>query len=186
MDRNLGATRAATSSTDEASYGDLYQWGRGADGHQIITSKTTKVFSNTDAPGNNLFIRTDAIRTDDYLNYWRVDFFKTNLWQGVNGINNPCPIGYRIPTIQELNAEILLFSSTSDKYDVFGSVLKLPFGGSRGKDGRIYNGDGNYWSSTLNSSVTSARILSIQAISNNSTSYVLDVSSGASCRCIKD
>lgn len=27
MDRNLGATRAATSSTDALAYGDLYQWG---------------------------------------------------------------------------------------------------------------------------------------------------------------
>ena len=28
MDRNLGATQAATSSTDVDAYGDLYQWGR--------------------------------------------------------------------------------------------------------------------------------------------------------------
>ncbi|VVM21411.1 hypothetical protein BSPWISOXPB_2895 [uncultured Gammaproteobacteria bacterium] len=27
LDRNLGATQAATSRTDSASYGDLYQWG---------------------------------------------------------------------------------------------------------------------------------------------------------------
>ena len=32
MDRNLGASQVATSSTDAASYGDLYQWGRAADG----------------------------------------------------------------------------------------------------------------------------------------------------------
>jgi hypothetical protein len=35
LDRNLGATQVATSSTDAASYGDLYQWGRNTDGHQI-------------------------------------------------------------------------------------------------------------------------------------------------------
>ena len=34
MDRNLGATQVATSSADTASYGDLYQWGRAADGHE--------------------------------------------------------------------------------------------------------------------------------------------------------
>jgi hypothetical protein len=27
MDRNLGASRAATSPTDSEAYGDLYQWG---------------------------------------------------------------------------------------------------------------------------------------------------------------
>ncbi|WP_372934176.1 hypothetical protein, partial [Mariniphaga sediminis] len=31
MDRNLGASQVATSSTDIAAYGDLYQWGRAAD-----------------------------------------------------------------------------------------------------------------------------------------------------------
>jgi hypothetical protein len=41
MDRNLGASQVATSSTDPASYGDLYQWGRPADGHQKRKSATT-------------------------------------------------------------------------------------------------------------------------------------------------
>ena len=40
LDRNLGATQVATSSTDTASYGDLYQWGRPFDGHQSRTSST--------------------------------------------------------------------------------------------------------------------------------------------------
>ncbi|MFT7002526.1 MAG: hypothetical protein ACJAVW_003569 [Spirosomataceae bacterium] len=38
MDRNLGATRVATSSTDAYAYGDLYQWGRATDGHTLRTS----------------------------------------------------------------------------------------------------------------------------------------------------
>jgi hypothetical protein len=41
MDRNLGASRAATSPTDEQAYGDLYQWGRAADGHEKRRSSTT-------------------------------------------------------------------------------------------------------------------------------------------------
>jgi len=36
MDRNLGASQVATSSTDAAAYGDLYQWGRAADGHENL------------------------------------------------------------------------------------------------------------------------------------------------------
>ena len=34
LDRNLGALQVCTSSTDEKCYGDLFQWGRGDDGHQ--------------------------------------------------------------------------------------------------------------------------------------------------------
>ena len=41
MDRNLGASQVATSSSDAAAYGDLYQWGRRADGHQCRNSPTT-------------------------------------------------------------------------------------------------------------------------------------------------
>ena len=47
MDRNLGATQVATSTTDAASYGDLYQWGRDSDGHQSRTSSTTTTYTNT-------------------------------------------------------------------------------------------------------------------------------------------
>ncbi|MDZ7738239.1 MAG: hypothetical protein U5K32_04030 [Bacteroidales bacterium] len=38
MDRNLGASQVATASDDENGYGDLYQWGRSADGHESRTS----------------------------------------------------------------------------------------------------------------------------------------------------
>ena len=41
MDKNLGATQVATSSTDAASYGSLYQWGRNTDGHESRTSAVT-------------------------------------------------------------------------------------------------------------------------------------------------
>ena len=47
LDRNLGATQVATSSTDAASYGDLYQWGRAADGHQVRTSATQNTQATT-------------------------------------------------------------------------------------------------------------------------------------------
>lgn len=51
MDRNLGATQVATSSSDTDAYGDLYQWGRFTDGHQCIDSDVTSTNSTTDTPG---------------------------------------------------------------------------------------------------------------------------------------
>jgi hypothetical protein len=44
LDRNLGARQVCTSSTDEACYGDLYQWGRAKDGHESRTSGGVVVF----------------------------------------------------------------------------------------------------------------------------------------------
>jgi hypothetical protein len=41
LDRNLGATQVATSTTDTNAYGDLYQWGRLADGHQLRSNPST-------------------------------------------------------------------------------------------------------------------------------------------------
>ena len=147
MDRNLGSSRAATSSTDAESYGDLYQWGRGTDGHQKRTSATTTTRSNTDVPVNGNFIITTNNPFD-----WRSPQNNT-LWQGVNGINNPCPVGYRIPTEPEWNTERLSWIS-NNAAGAYGSPLKLPMAGLRLlESGRIETdgGYGRYWSSTISS-----------------------------------
>jgi len=56
MDRNLGATQVPTASDDELGYGDLFQWGRLDDGHQVRTSNTTTTLSTSDVPGHDDFI----------------------------------------------------------------------------------------------------------------------------------
>lgn len=141
MDRNLGAKQVATSSTDVDSYGDYYQWGRGTDGHQIRISSTTETQSTGDVPGDSIFI----IGHND----WR-STQNNNLWQGVNGINNPCPNGYRLPTKLEWEAEIATWD-TQDPEGAFGSLLKLPHAGYRGHDGVFYGvgSTGSYWSSDV-------------------------------------
>ena len=145
MDRNLGATQVATSSTDSNAYGDLYQWGRGADGHQIRTSGTTSTLSSTDQPGNGNFI----LAPNSPFN-WRSPQ-NTNLWQGVNGVNNPCPSGYRVPTEAEWQAEYATW--TSPNY-AFGSPLKLPKAGIRTNNNSLnqVGTGGRYWSSTVDGS----------------------------------
>jgi hypothetical protein len=143
MDRNLGASQAATSSTDAAAYGDLYQWGRGSDGHQCRNSATTTTLSSTDQPGNGNFILAPSTPFD-----WRSPQ-NTNLWQGVNGVNNPCPSGYRIPTETELDAERLSWS-VNTSVGAFASPLKLPMAGFRFSGSpSLVGSDGLYWSSTV-------------------------------------
>ena len=149
MDRNLGASQVATSSTDINSYGSFYQWGRRSDGHQCRTSGSTDVISSVDQPNNALHIMCNGV---NITNDWR-NPQNSNLWQGVSGINNPCPSGYRIPTEQEFNEEIATWSSLNSA-GAFQSVLKLPLCGMRGyTDGAgdpILNvgTQGLYWTST--------------------------------------
>jgi hypothetical protein len=176
MDRNLGASQVATSSTDAAAYGDLYQWGRRADGHQCRNSSTLSTSSSTDTPAHGRFISTD---NED----WR-DPSNSNLWQGVNGINNPCPNGYRLPTETEITAERLSWSANKSE-GAFASPLKLPMAGARDSDnGSLYDvgSRGRYWGSTV--SGTSSRSLHF----NSSTADVnaSNRARGYSVRCLKD
>ncbi len=149
MDRNLGASQVATSSTDALAYGDLYQWGRAADGHQCRNSLTTTTLSGHDQPA--IFGQTRFIIVPMYAPFdWRSPQ-NDNLWQGVNGINNPCPSGYRIPTTAELIQEGQTWTTGAG---YFNSPLKLPLAGSRhASTGQIENinpggyNAGCYWSS---------------------------------------
>lgn len=130
MDRNLGAESVATSIDDANSFGDLYQWGRENDGHQLRNSSTTNTLSNTNSPGHSDFI----LGSSDWLT--NAD---DNLWQGINGENNPCPPGFRLPTEEEFEAERLSWDSNNAE-GAFNSPLKLPVGGARSRmSGNIGN-----------------------------------------------
>jgi uncharacterized protein (TIGR02145 family) len=180
MDRNLGATQAATSSTDTASYGDLYQWGRGSDGHQCRNSPTTTTLSSSDQPGHGNFILEPTFSPGDWRSPQNI-----NLWQGVNGVNNPCPSGYRLPTITELDAERTSWN-TNDVAGAFTSLLKLPSAGARASFLNGFLSDvgtyGIYWSSTVSSAN------SRQMEFNSSIGYISNAfrAFGMSVRCIKN
>ena len=178
MDRNLGATQVATSSTDAAAYGDLYQWGRRSDGHQCRTSATTTTLSSIDQPTHGNFILAPITPFD-----WRSPQ-NTNLWQGVSGVNNPCPVGYRIPSETELNNERLSWSS-NDALGAINSNLKLTLSGYRDlNNGSLINeaAHGTYWSSTIGSQFSKNLYLLVNSayIDNNGRAL------GYSVRCIKN
>ena len=175
MDRNLGASQVATSSTDADSYGDLYQWGRGSDGHQCRTSVTTATLSSTDVPGNANFI----LASFD----WRSPQ-NTSLWQGVNGVNNPCPSGYRLPTETEMDAERASWISNSSA-GAFASPLKLPMAGYRDNSNGSLGGVGSfgyYWSSTF--SGTYSRNLYFDG--SYALMFTIHRAYGFSVRCLKE
>jgi hypothetical protein len=187
LDRNLGASRVAISSTDHLGYGDLFQWGRAADGHQSITwsnstdgsgGATTPVVSTVDQPPHGSFIEMNTGVFD-----WRSPQ-NANLWQGVNGINNPCPSGWRVPTQAEWESESLRWSS-SNTVGAYLSPLKLAVSGLRSLvDGSLINVGqyGNYWSSTPG--FTDARSLHFN--SNTITILPFYRSGAGAVRCVKD
>jgi hypothetical protein len=141
MDRNLGASQVATSSTDALAYGDLYQWGRGKDGHQLRNSATTNTVSANDNPGDN-FILDAGDSMNGNPGDWR-DPQNINLWQGVSGTNNPCPSGYRVPTSAEWEAERVSWSSSGPD-GAFASPLKLPMAGYRSGFNGTISGAGKH------------------------------------------
>ena len=175
MDRNLGASRVAISKTDADALGDLFQWGRGADGHQHRNSSTTSTLSTGDSPGHSSFITVSASPKD-----WR-NSQNDNLWQGVNGTNNPCPAGFRLATSSEFDNERASWSSNNGA-GAFASPLKLVYHGYRSAGGGYASDYTYYWTSTPNS--TSANDVYI----GSSDSYVTSTPRvyGFAVRCIKD
>ncbi|MCB4774653.1 MAG: fibrobacter succinogenes major paralogous domain-containing protein, partial [Sulfurovum sp.] len=123
LDRNLGASRAATSLSDEGSYGYHFQWGRPKDGHQGVFSDKTNRRATTIHPSSSAFIAVDNNTTD-----WVADGVDDNgaqreafLWKtDGTGI---CPKGFRVPTAEELIRE-----SYESDFDV---TLKFPLAGFR-------------------------------------------------------
>lgn len=183
LDRNLGATRVATSLTDHHAYGDLYQWGRSADGHQIIRRSgphtafalngTTS--TNADVPANSLFITESSSPND-----WRSTPDDT-LWKtDGTGTNEVCPNGFRLPTEAEFTS--LGLSDSQDAYN----KIKLTVAGYRSYvDGVLRNvgGYGNYWTATVDGE--KSRVLRMSA---GGASYFISYrrADGLSVRCIKN
>jgi uncharacterized protein (TIGR02145 family) len=159
----------------------LYQWGRAADGHQLINSITTPTPSTSTTAANGYFVR--GVSQRDWLST-----SNNNLWQGVNGINNPCPKGFRIPTKQEWVDEKATWNPQNAS-GALASPLKLPQTQKfrNFTDGGQLNSDTYYWSSTVESVIV---------LYYDQKSYVLQLSSllipsyersyGFSCRCIQN
>ena len=179
LDRNLGASQVATASDDEDSYGDLYQWGRNADGHQrrdlnIPAQTTDQQASNFFTTHGNFIIGNSN---------W-LDPAETHMWSGTAAENNPCPSGFRIPTASEWEQERRTWSS-NNAAGAFASLLRLPLAGFRSNsNGSLFDvgNIGAYWSSTVGS--TNSRYLFFS--SSNAAMGTSSRASGLSVRCLKD
>ncbi len=183
MDRNLGASRVADSSTDSLAYGNFFQWGRFADGHQCRESDKISVLASTAASSpDSVWYGKFIVGLSSPFDWLSTP--NDSLWQGVNGVNNPCPNGYRLPNEAEWDAERESWGS-NDLDGAFGSPLRLPVSGSRDVSSGAPFGvgsRGDYWSSSV--SGANARFL----LFNSSGAALLSDfrAGGRAVRCIKN
>ena len=185
LDRNLGATQLATSSTDAASYGDLYQWGRNDDGHESRTSITTATLASNITPGTNTFV-TNSASPYDWTSADSSGASRTAAWADSEA-NDICPTGFSVPTEAELTADTISATTTDiiNSATAFSSFLKVPVAGLRNRtSGALtYVGANAYlWSRSADGS--NGRDLYVSSggayFSSNSRAF------GFSVRCIGD
>ena len=95
LDKNLGANQVCTSYDDSQCFGDYFQWGRKADGHEKVTSQTTDTATiNVDNVGHNMFI-TSSFSPYDWASFG--DTKRSENWSKTDG-NSVCPAGFKVPS----------------------------------------------------------------------------------------
>lgn len=189
LQQNLGSSQVASAMGDEASYGDLFQWGRWDDGHQLRNSATaapTAPNSPDGLAGINAFIIGSPS--------WWGTFAATDKWTASNPANvsntigaDPCRAvgqGWKMPSQAEWTG-IVNSENIANPGTAYNSRLKLPASGYRSSS----NGDltfagqrGYFWSSDTSNS--GGKFLYIGSTIANPSSGAMR-GQGSAVRCIK-
>ncbi|MBE8190490.1 MAG: hypothetical protein HAW58_06555, partial [Candidatus Thioglobus sp.] len=186
MDRNLGATRVATNFDDSQAYGDLYQWGRAADGHQRRDSLASSNPNSDIKPNNPDFIAVNQGDWTALVNGNNIDnngSQRQEFWSRTDG-SSICPTGFRVPTVAEWRTELGSWLS-ENRGGAFISNLKIPTTGIRNfAGGNILSANilGFYWSSSSFSNQSSRLILG----GGFAYDSVTNRANGMAVRCIRD
>lgn len=200
LNNNLGATynnihsgsfnpnQQATSSTDSNAYGNYFQWGRDSDGHEFSTSAILEEQATTDTPSHS-----DFIKNSDQNGDWRDDN-NNNRW--TTGVNDPCPVGYKVPSSSVLSKEFSAFAQypiiDQGNFDHIASLsltpLKFARSGYRDRDGNLLqvNSYLSLWTSDIqpiDGGIDSSKLFI--TISNTIKELNLNRTRGSAVRCVK-
>src|SRR5574344_438502 len=163
---NCGYAPYVSASDKGYPYGKLYQWGRkdgqGYDANDATYPSGTNISSTNPAT-------LDAAEAAKFYTSWSNTIAPdgtwgtSDPWNIKNTTNDPCPLGWRVPTYAELTALIAnksawttkesqngYYFSGSTTYSVGVSQIFLPAAGYRNGSGTAYarGANGYYWSST--------------------------------------
>lgn len=175
LDRNLGASRLCTDYNDTACYGDYYEWGRNFDGHEKSDSQVTSTLATDVNNAGSYFIQnTNYYSGFDWASVDTDGSQRKANWRKTDG-SSICPVGYHVPTLEELKAEIT-DQGVSGNIAAFNNFLKLPSAGYRWYGDALMHGSGTSAVYTTSDSVV---------INNGSTIYGAYRAEGYPIRCIK-
>ncbi len=176
LDRNLGAKSVAKYPKDKESFGDYYQWGRLADGHEEKRSTPSVLLSEIDKPCFSGFILSTTSPYD-----WH-NPQNNNLWINDNkDSNSPCPSGWNVASKNDFD---VLLSNNNSSNDLFKSQLRIPASGYRnGSSGNIED-EGNralLWTS----SSSGKKAIALEADNNQVKQKKFVRANGIPVRCVK-
>jgi len=190
LDRNLGACNVCTSSIDTTCYGELYQWGRGADGHQERASTRTQALNPQTFPYSSMSHELstsgqfDWLSSDGTENTSGFIAERKASWLSLTN-NSVCPKDFYVPTKAELDA-LAIAEGITDSATAFASVMKFAVSGSRSEGSSAIEQDGvegYVWS--VDSNVTQNTSYAF-TYTNAGTLWSLAYrATGYSVRCIK-
>ncbi|RYE23289.1 MAG: T9SS type A sorting domain-containing protein [Sphingobacteriales bacterium] len=189
LQQNLGSDNVAGAITDANSYGDVFQWGRWADGHQVRTAATAAAPTVNDPSG----LGTGSLSFITGSPSWWSGGALTDTWtadtsttvSSTNGCD-PCKAmgnGWHMPSQAEW-ASVITAEGVTTQAQAYNSNLKLPMAGYRNTSGNLdfVNARGYYWSATTSS--TGAKYLYCGTTIINPNAGGLR-GQGASIRCMK-
>lgn len=193
LDRNIGASSVCKDINDTNCFGDYFQWGRDADGHEKSTSGITTTKETTITSTSNSFITA----LGNYEDWTTADANRTQRearWSATDG-SSVCPVGYRVPTETEIKAETSNLNGTysiSNSADLFNSFLGIPAAGYRLRNDGTIGSVGTVISlATTTLGISSDSIKTYDADGSSAAIYVnagtrsSEMQYGISVRCIK-